>query len=186
MRSQFIRFGRARVCKLLLFLTRQACHYFKHSEILGLVTIEKSLELPILTMVLPDGVRIEIISNGSVLPMYDDPDAAEMDQTSTPQHYIEAVTGATFSVRVVLTPAFVKGPCDAVRVVVGFDGNQGNCMDLLKGGVSPPLREAHFSLFSLWDFAKGHWSGGTPSFARLDTSESQIACLACFTNLSTT
>ena len=135
-------------------------------------------------MDLPQGVRIEIISNGSVLPMYNDPDAAELDQTSTRQCYVEAVIGATFSVRVVLTPAFVKGPCDAVRIVVGFDGNQGNYMDLLKEGVSPPVREADFSRFSLWDFSKGHWIGGMPTFARLDTSESQVACLACSAKFS--
>ena len=122
-------------------------------------------------MALQEGVKIEIISNGNALPMYDDPDVSEMDLTSTSQHYVEAVTGATFSIRVILTSTFQKGPCDAVRVVVNFDGAPTSFyQDICKQGYNPLLREANFSSITTRDSSTGHWINGSFCFARLDTS----------------
>lgn len=45
-------------------------------------------------------------SNGQLLELYDDPDADEVENEYTYNHYIEAVTGATFQVKVMLTTQF--------------------------------------------------------------------------------
>lgn len=120
------------------------------------------------------GVKVEIISNGEVLPMYDDPDVAEMDEVSVPQYFIEATTGATFSIRVTVTPAFERGPCDAVRVHVNFDGDRVNhVQDLLKEGMGPLLRELHIERIPFFDLATKHWNAGKPTFAKMETSKAQ-------------
>ena len=120
---------------------------------------------------LHEGVKVEVISNGAALPMYDDPDAAETD-LSIPQHYVEAVTGATFSIRVTLTSKFQKGPCDAVRISVNYDG-ESVCFiqDVLKQSHGPLERHAHFVEVCRQDTLTGLWVRGKPSFARLETSE---------------
>ena len=120
---------------------------------------------------LHEGVQIEIISNGAALPMYDDPDAAEAD-FSTPQHYVEAITGATFSIRVTLTSKFQKGPCDAVRISVNYDGDSvSHIQDVLKQGHGPLVRHAHFVEVNILDPLTGLWVKGKSSFARLETSK---------------
>lgn len=122
-------------------------------------------------MTLHDAVEIGIISEGTVLPMYDDPDVSEMDINSTFQHYVEAVRGATFSIRVALMPTFQKGPCDAVRVAINFDGAPVFFyQDILKQGAHPLVREAHFTSLSVQNPLTGHWTSGKPTFARLHTS----------------
>ena len=120
---------------------------------------------------LHEGVKVEVISNGAALPMYNDPDAAETDLL-TPQHYVEAVTGATFSIRVTLTSKFQKGPCDAVRISVNYDGDS-VCyiQDVLKQSHHPLVRHAHFAEASRQDPLTGLWAKGKSSFARLETSE---------------
>ena len=52
------------------------------------------------------GITVEIMSNGQVLKFYDDPDAAELEERHSRHHYIEAVAGSTFQVKVKLTPMF--------------------------------------------------------------------------------
>ena len=69
------------------------------------------------------GITAEIISNGQVLTLYNDPDAAE---NAAIHHYVEAVAGTTFQVKVNLTPQFnfyqMKAH-DAVSFRVTIDGN---------------------------------------------------------------
>lgn len=120
------------------------------------------------------GVKVEIISNGEVLPMYDDPDVVEMDEVPVPQYFIEATTGATFSIRVTLTRAFERGPCDAVRVYVNFDGDRvSHFQDLLKEGMGALLREAEFKTITFVDSVTDHWVKGKLIFAKLETSKAQ-------------
>ena len=45
------------------------------------------------------GITTEIISNGQVLKLYDDPDAAESEENRSRQYYVEAVAGSTFQVK---------------------------------------------------------------------------------------
>ncbi len=54
--------------------------------------------------------------------MYDDPDASQNEDLRTRQNYVEAVTGATFSVKVILSDTFEMGHCDAARINISFDG----------------------------------------------------------------
>lgn len=121
-----------------------------------------------------EGVKVEIISKDEVLPTFNDPDVAEVDLVPTPQYYIEATTGATFSVRVTLALTFERGPCDAVRVFVNYDGDRRSYYhDLLKESVGPLLREAHFTEISSLDSMTGQWVRGKPAFAKMDTSKAQ-------------
>ena len=52
------------------------------------------------------GIAVEITSNYQVLNLYDDPDAAEAPESRSRNHYVEAVTGSTFQVKVNLNADF--------------------------------------------------------------------------------
>lgn len=72
------------------------------------------------------GITAEIISNGQVLNFYDDPDAAEIEGSHARYHYVEAVAGSTFVVKVYLTPQSKFYPMEAenaVRVRLQIDGH---------------------------------------------------------------
>ena len=49
------------------------------------------------------GITAEIISNGRVLKLYDDPEAAETEEGRSRYHYVEAMIGSPFQVKVKLT-----------------------------------------------------------------------------------
>ncbi|KAF6237271.1 hypothetical protein HO173_004740 [Letharia columbiana] len=72
------------------------------------------------------GITAQIISNGQVLDFYDDPDAPEIPESRARHHYVEAVAGSTFQVKVNLTHRFnscgMKAE-DAVKISVVPDGN---------------------------------------------------------------
>lgn len=73
------------------------------------------------------GITAKIISNGHVLELYDDPDAAEIEDTHARHHYVEAVAGSTFLVKVDLTPQFELNRMKAehaVKVRVRIDGRR--------------------------------------------------------------
>ncbi len=52
------------------------------------------------------GITAEIISNGQAMDFYDSPDAAETEESHARHHYVEAVAGSTFEVKVELTSQF--------------------------------------------------------------------------------
>lgn len=52
------------------------------------------------------GIAVEIVSNGQALHLYDDPDASEIEEGHSRHHYVEAVAGSTFEVKVILTSDF--------------------------------------------------------------------------------
>ena len=72
-----------------------------------------------------EGITAELISNGQVLDFYENPDAAGIEENRARHHYIEAVAGSTFQVKVTLTPKFkfykMKAK-DAVDISVDIDG----------------------------------------------------------------
>lgn len=74
------------------------------------------------------GITAQIIANGQVLDFYDDPEAPEIPESRARHHYVEAVAGSTFQVKVNLTPQFnsyrMKAE-DAVKISVVPDGNIG-------------------------------------------------------------
>ena len=53
-----------------------------------------------------EGVTVGIVSNNQALNLYDDPDASEIKEGYSRNHYVEAVAGSTFEVKVVLTSDF--------------------------------------------------------------------------------
>lgn len=70
-------------------------------------------------------ITAEIISNGQVLNLYDDPDAAEVEESHARHYYVEVVAGSTFQVKVDLTPQFnfyKMKPEHAVKIRVEIDG----------------------------------------------------------------
>lgn len=52
------------------------------------------------------GILVQVISNGEILESYDDPDTNDDEDPYQRQRYIEAVTGATFAVKVIITDQF--------------------------------------------------------------------------------
>ena len=71
------------------------------------------------------GILVQVISNGQLLESYDDPDASDNENPYQRQQYIEAVTGATFSVKVTITDQFdfcQISRQDGVAVELGVDG----------------------------------------------------------------
>lgn len=76
------------------------------------------------------GILVQVISNGEILKSYNDPDASDNENPYQRQQYIEAVTGATFTIRVIITDQFDLRKIsrkDGVNVhltVDGFDWGQ--------------------------------------------------------------
>lgn len=65
---------------------------------------------------------MEIISDGQILPLYDDPDAPDIDNPHERQRYIEATIGAKFEIKVTLTEKFHFGPSQVAVVNIACDG----------------------------------------------------------------
>lgn len=114
------------------------------------------------------GIKVEVISNDQTLHMYNDPDIAENRDPQKCRYYIEAVTGATFSVKISLTPEYEQGPCDAVRIKIQFDDNgAGFYRDIETYSIS---RKAVFSSLSQYCHQTHQWRKGTLSFGKLEIS----------------
>ena len=116
-------------------------------------------------MALYEGIKVEVISGGQPLRMYEDPDKEENAKPLTCQHYIEAVTGAKFAVKVRLTDTFSVGHCDAVKFQMSFDG--GPCWDFhidLKSSV----RNVKFSYITEYCKKTGQWKDYDLSFGSLN------------------
>ena len=117
------------------------------------------------------GVRIEVISNNRISKLYADPEAEEREKTEVPALYVEAVTGATFEVHVTLEKDFVRGPCDAVRVGVRYDGeDRRHTYHLLKGSMHHD-RTAKFREIRSYNADLGRWQCGKTAFGQLNTSQ---------------
>lgn len=72
------------------------------------------------------GLLVHVISNGQVLESYDDPDASDHEDPYQRQRYIEAVTGATFAVKMIITDQFDFchiSRKDGIEVRFRIDGN---------------------------------------------------------------
>ena len=72
-----------------------------------------------------DGIIVQVLCNGQCLELYDDPDDDKVENERTCHHYIEAVPGATFGVRVMLTTEFDTDGLrwlDAVRLSFDLGG----------------------------------------------------------------
>ena len=52
------------------------------------------------------GILVQVISNDQILDSYNDPDASDHENPYRRRRYIEAVTGATFAIKVIITDQF--------------------------------------------------------------------------------
>ncbi|KAI4200630.1 MAG: hypothetical protein LQ350_003770 [Teloschistes chrysophthalmus] len=117
----------------------------------------------------------EIISGGRSLPLYDDPDWTTEEDSGETQKYVEAVTGATFEVKVTLDQSFYWGDCDAVRVSVQFD----DCKKELYVHIDRDavlVTKTQFRSVALASMYRYHpesnqWTLGKFSFGALDVTE---------------
>lgn len=113
------------------------------------------------------GIKVEVISNDQTLRMYDDPDATVDDDPQKRQYYIEAVTGATFELRISLTPEYEQTPCDAVRISLDFDDH---AMGWYRDITFSRKRSVIFNTISEFCHKTNQWKSGKLSFAKLDIS----------------
>ncbi|KAL8693643.1 MAG: hypothetical protein Q9218_001553 [Villophora microphyllina] len=115
----------------------------------------------------------EIISEGQSLPIYDDPDADDLQDRFTRQKYVEAVTGATFEVKVTLDPSFDLTGCDAVRMSVRFDNSGYNFIaDISHEDARLGIRrDARRDSESRYNSKTGQWETAMFTFGKLDISE---------------
>ena len=71
------------------------------------------------------GILVQVISSGEILKTYNDADASDNEDPYQRQKYIEAVTGATFAIKVIITDQFDLRKIsrkDAVNVHLTVDG----------------------------------------------------------------
>lgn len=69
------------------------------------------------------GIKVEVISNGLILPFYADGDAPDDHNPRERKHYVEATIGALFTIKVTLTNEFQFGESEVARVGISFDGD---------------------------------------------------------------
>ena len=126
-----------------------------------------------------EGVNVEIISNGEVLTLYNDPDDEPSHNARVRQRYIEAVTGATFVIMVHLDhrfSLFSLGRNDAIWATVQYDSTHSYGKYLL---IDPLLHNSRFGGVSctfsrIYNFCSEtrQWKSGAVTFGALATSES--------------
>lgn len=126
------------------------------------------------------GLDVRVISNTKSLKLYNGPDDVPTNDPRVRQHYIEAVTGATFVVKVTLDKSlgvYSLGPDDAVRVRINYDGQPTSWFydfavpQLLRTWSQEKLAEHTFHSISLFDRATQQWKQGATTFCALKTSE---------------
>ncbi|KAL8674353.1 MAG: hypothetical protein Q9168_001213 [Polycauliona sp. 1 TL-2023] len=129
-----------------------------------------------------DGVTIEVKTNDRTYPMYDDPDADghedPFSKSSHPQKYIEAVTGAKFSIVATLNPKFDFAYCDAVRVKAFYDTSNTYYYRDIKRRDSAQIRSAYFTGMQTYCSETKQCHVGDLTFGELqmkDASDSAIS-----------
>lgn len=130
-------------------------------------------------------ITAEIISNGQVLNLYDDPDAAEVEESHARHYYVEVVAGSTFQVKVDLTPQFnfyKMKPEHAVKIRVEIDGirDTARARTITKRDLQRKSSQGgtvSHTFKSLRHFCKetGQWMRGDYSFGNLVLKETPDA-----------
>ncbi len=126
-----------------------------------------------------EGIDVEIISNGEVLTLYNDPDDEPSHDSRVRQRYIEAVTGAIFAVKIRVDhrfSLFSLGRNDAVRATVYYDSTHKYGTDLL---IDPLFHNPRFETGVSCTFNRVYnfcpetrqWKSGATTFGALRTSE---------------
>ena len=123
------------------------------------------------------GTLVQVISDGEVLNCYNDPGASDDENPYRRQQYIEAVTGATFAVRVVITDQFDwckigrKNGVTIALTVDGLDWGHGYCTtrDHIEDvwGAGGPFT-CDFDQFTHFSDKTGQWMESEYSFNALN------------------
>ena len=100
------------------------------------------------------GILVQVISNGEILKSYNDPDASDHENPYQRRQYIEAVTGVTFAIKVIITDEFHLRNIsrkDGIIVHLAVDG-----LDWVRG--------FHFTREQI----EGNWRKGKPCTCNFD------------------
>ena len=125
------------------------------------------------------GILVQVISNGQILASYDDPDTSDHEDPYQRQRYIEAVTGATFAVKVIITDQFDMCHTsreDGIAVSLRVDGfHWGDCYYRRREEVEELFRKGTPCTFPLNNFTHfsdktGQWMRSQYSFSALKLS----------------
>ena len=131
------------------------------------------------------GLTLEVITQSGPLILHHDPDDDPSNEPCTRQRYIEAVTGATFKVKVSVHKIFDLSTLeydDAVHIVIFYDGQKrGWYTDLTKATIvhewsKGKPAEHTFSQVSNFCQETQQWKLGATSFGALNMSK--IDCFA--------
>ncbi|KAI4258817.1 MAG: hypothetical protein LQ352_001028 [Teloschistes flavicans] len=114
----------------------------------------------------------EVISGGKTLPMYDDPDGITEEDDWKTRRYVEAMTGATFEIKVTLDQSFHWASCAAVRVTIYFDGHAGLFVDIDRKAV--PATQTLATMLH-YNPETRQWTHGRYMFGALDITETNDA-----------
>ena len=129
------------------------------------------------------GVLVQIISDGEPLELYDDPDAQEAVDEDYRRRYVEAVTGSSFTVRVLLTTDFDLrnySACDYIQVRLKLDAIEAHwsdrtvCADIEKRFLRGRAEYFIFSSIVEFDLETEQWVEKNFCFGNLETSTSYI------------
>ena len=126
------------------------------------------------------GLSVEIATQSGPLMLHNDPDDDPSSDPYTRQRYVEAVTGATFKVKVSLGKSFPL-PCrtleEAVHITIYYDGQKrGWYKDLTNATIVKQWSKgepAEHTFSHVSNFCKEtqQWKQGTTTFGALDMSE---------------
>ena len=129
------------------------------------------------------GLDVQIISTGNELPLYPDPDEEPHKDLFKRQCYVQATTGAIFSVKVVLKtdfPLCTLGPNDAVRITILYDNQNMSWFtdhptdefySFLR--IRKPVEYLSKSIPN-FDFTSQQWKSGLTCFGKLEASMSLL------------
>ena len=126
------------------------------------------------------GLSLQITTQSGPLKLHNDPDDDPSNEPLICQRYVEAVTGATFKVKVSLHKSFhlsSLGPDGAVHVTICYDGQERVWyMDLTRATIVQQWSEGNpaehtFSHISNFCEETQQWKQGTTTFGALDMSK---------------
>lgn len=134
------------------------------------------------------GLSLQVITQTGALKLHHDPDDDPSSEPRTRQRYIEAVTGATFKIRVHLHKDFelyTLGLDDAVRITIFYDDQKTSWfIDLTRAAIVQEWRkgksiEHTFSHVSNFCQETQQWKQGATSFGALHTSKCHGFAFTC-------
>lgn len=122
------------------------------------------------------GATFAVSTGGETCPMYNDPDANDREDLFEQHRYIEAITGATFKVKVTLDSGFEFGSCDAIRFLFSFDNTYRDYYQDITRQDFLARKYCYASIDSVCRYCdkSGEWQRGSLSFGKLEISKSHV------------